>query len=182
MTLSNKAKNWFYVKLCATGLMFVWLLKTFQNYRKILLVSIKSCKAHRFFSANSDIGIARGVEGAMALPTFLAYLVILCFERRWPKQNIAAPWKLKISLRQIWAGYATGLWPTGCPCFFFSKVGNLHSEVLLTKIYDTSKCIHRRIRCFRRRYGRFSGLYQQSMREGIRILQETAKNDAHRRF
>jgi len=48
----------------------------------------------------------------MALINFLAYLVILCFERRCPKQNTVARLKSKFlapTKKYFWAGYATAL-------------------------------------------------------------------------
>jgi len=41
-------------------------------------------------------------------PKFLEYLVILCFERQYPIQNIVASLKSKIfAPKKTWAGYAT---------------------------------------------------------------------------
>jgi len=61
----------------------------------------------------------------------LTYLVILCFERRYPKQNIVARLKIKhfaqpptfLALPKFWAGYETvqssmSLWMTENPPYF----------------------------------------------------------------
>ena len=48
----------------------------------------------------SNTGVARD----HASPKFLAYLVILCFERRDPKQNTVARQK-----QTFWAGYTTAV-------------------------------------------------------------------------
>jgi len=41
-------------------------------------------------------------------PKFLAYLVVLCFQRRLPKQNFVARSKSKIwPIRKCWADYTT---------------------------------------------------------------------------
>jgi len=54
------------------------------------------------------IGVARRAQESMPLPKFLQYLVILRFERRYPKQNTVAHLKSNILARQFfWAGYAT---------------------------------------------------------------------------
>jgi len=66
------------------------------------------------------IGEARGgAQGAMA-PKFLACIVILCFERRYPKQNTVARLKSNIlspkkclAPPKIWAGYDTTTCGTG---------------------------------------------------------------------
>jgi len=64
------------------------------------------------------IGVARGGRRAMA-PKFLENTVILCFERRFSKQNCCSPIikhfgppKIFWPLPNFWAGYATvpGLW------------------------------------------------------------------------
>jgi len=42
-------------------------------------------------------------------PKFLAYFVILCFEKRCPKQSSLARLKLKyLPQKKFWAGYAIG--------------------------------------------------------------------------
>jgi len=54
------------------------------------------------------IGVARGAKGAMALPKFLENIVILCFERRFSKQNSVIRLKQSIlAPPNFWAGYAT---------------------------------------------------------------------------
>jgi len=51
-----------------------------------------------------------GASGAMP-PKFLEYIVILCFERRYPIQNTVASQKSRILHHPIFrAGYATGAW------------------------------------------------------------------------
>jgi len=46
---------------------------------------------------------------ALPLPEFLEHIVILCFERRYPKQNNVILLKSNILASQyFWAGYATG--------------------------------------------------------------------------
>jgi len=53
--------------------------------------------------------IHRRSQGGMPPAKFLAYLVILCFERRCPKQNTAARLRAKyLAPQNFWAGYATG--------------------------------------------------------------------------
>jgi len=47
------------------------------------------------FSRYLSIGVPRGNQG-QCLPTFLAYLVISCFEKRLPRQNTVARLKSKI--------------------------------------------------------------------------------------
>jgi len=60
-----------------------------------------------------NIGVARGPKGAMALAKFLEYRVILCFERRYPKQNTVVNLKSKVFAPKVfgspkfWSGYAT---------------------------------------------------------------------------
>jgi len=55
------------------------------------------------------IGIVRKAQGAMHLTKFLAYIVILCFERRYPKQNSVIRLKSNIlAQKKFWARYATG--------------------------------------------------------------------------
>jgi len=50
-----------------------------------------------------------GGKGAMT-PKFLAYLVILCFERRCPKHNTVARLKSKdFPPNKLWTGYAKGI-------------------------------------------------------------------------
>ena len=61
------------------------------------------------------IGVARGAKEAMIPPKVLENIVILCFERRFSKQNsvirlksnILGPRKF-LSLPNFWADYATG--------------------------------------------------------------------------
>jgi len=58
------------------------------------------------------IGVARGIKGAMAPPKYLENIVILCFERRFSKQNSVIRLKSNIlvppnSPPNFWAGYAT---------------------------------------------------------------------------
>jgi len=54
------------------------------------------------------IGVARA-KGAMATPKFLENIVILCFERRFSKQNSVIRLQSNILPPQhFWAGYATG--------------------------------------------------------------------------
>jgi len=54
----------------------------------------------------SSIGVARGGH----TPQFLEYLVILCFERWYPKENTVASIKSKLlTPSKFWADYATGL-------------------------------------------------------------------------
>ena len=68
---------------------------------------------HSFFVT---IRVARG-QGVHGLPRFLAYLVILCFDRQCPEQNTVARLKLKyLAAPKIWAGYATG-------CNYFKRDG-----------------------------------------------------------
>jgi len=57
------------------------------------------------------MGVARGIKGAMNPTRFVAYLLVLCFERRYLKQNTVA--RLKSSILpppNVWADYATGVW------------------------------------------------------------------------
>ena len=61
------------------------------------------------------IGIARGGPGGNGPPKCLAHKVILCFERRYSKQNSVIHLKSNIPPpKKIWAGYATG-----CICCAF---------------------------------------------------------------
>jgi len=50
------------------------------------------------------IDIAKGLWP----PKFLAYLIILCFEKRRPKQKYCFSPKSNIFPKKIWSGYATG--------------------------------------------------------------------------
>ena len=51
----------------------------------------------------------RGAKGAMPPKKFLENIVILCFEKRFSKQNSAIRLKSNIVTPQnFWAGYATG--------------------------------------------------------------------------
>jgi len=53
------------------------------------------------------IGVARGAKRAMP-PKVLENIVILCFERRFSKQNNVIRLKSNILvLQNFWAGYAT---------------------------------------------------------------------------
>jgi len=47
------------------------------------------------------IGVARGELGAMVPPKFLEHIVILCFEKRYPKQNsvIRLKWNILAPLK-----------------------------------------------------------------------------------
>jgi len=67
------------------------------------------------------IGVARGIQGAMS-PNVLAYLAILCFEKRCPRQNTVARLKADILAptffwypKKFWAGYTTGFNIVGIP-------------------------------------------------------------------
>jgi len=67
------------------------------------------------FSAVLSIGVARGAKGAMPPLKFLENIVILCFERRFAKQNSVIRLKSNILAPpnflvppNFWAGYATG--------------------------------------------------------------------------
>jgi len=53
------------------------------------------------------IGVERGAQGGH-VPKFLEYLVILCFERRYPKRNTVASLKSKILVPRNF-GLATSL-------------------------------------------------------------------------
>jgi len=52
-------------------------------------------------------GIARGAYGAI-LPKFLEHIVVLCFERRYPKQNSVNSFLPNSFDPLFLAGYATG--------------------------------------------------------------------------
>jgi len=57
---------------------------------------------------NKGIDVARGAKGAMPLPKCLENIAILCFERRFSKQNSVIRLKSNIlALPNFWAGYAT---------------------------------------------------------------------------
>jgi len=58
---------------------------------------------------NKAIGGARGPMEPCPLPKFLAYVVILCFERRCPKQNTVARLKSNILTAPQMIGLATPL-------------------------------------------------------------------------
>ena len=54
-------------------------------------------------------GRSQDGQGAMALPNFLEYLIILCFKRQYIKQNTVAHLKSNILTHpKFWAGHATG--------------------------------------------------------------------------
>jgi len=74
-------------------------------------VLVRSCMYLVFaVTVTPAIGVARGGMP----PRFLAYLVILCFERRYPKQNIVASLKSKdLTLQTFWSCNAT-----------YSRMGN----------------------------------------------------------
>jgi len=64
--------------------------------RSFYLVSaVRDVTLWRFIHNHAFIGAARGTKGIM-LPKFLAYLVVLCFERRCPKQNYSCSLKIEI--------------------------------------------------------------------------------------
>jgi len=80
---------------------------------------------------DKPIGVARVGRGSWP-PKYLAYLVILCFERRYPKQNTVARLKSKILAppkffcprKKLWAGYTAGqagLFATSQNKPFFAK-------------------------------------------------------------
>jgi len=57
------------------------------------------------------IGVSRGAKGAVPPKKCLENIVILCFERRFSKQNSVIRLKSNIWLPQnFWAGYATAAW------------------------------------------------------------------------
>jgi len=51
----------------------------------------------------------QGGEGGSAAHKFLAYLVILCIERRCSKQNTVARLSKDLPPKKLWAGYATAI-------------------------------------------------------------------------
>jgi len=53
------------------------------------------------------IGVVRGGPGGRGSPIFLAYSVMLCFEKRRHKQKYCCSPKGKHSPHKFWAGYAT---------------------------------------------------------------------------
>jgi len=56
----------------------------------------------------SEHRLSQGSPGGHELHKFLEYLVILCFERRYPKQNSAASLKSNnLASPKFWSGYAT---------------------------------------------------------------------------
>jgi len=81
-----------------------------------------------------DIGVARGSRGPYP-PTFSEHIVILCFKRRYPKQNSVICLKSSIlppsifyPLPNFWAGYAAD--PRGVMNHFWkvaSKYSHVHS-------------------------------------------------------
>jgi len=48
------------------------------------------------FNGFHATGVARGVQGVMAAPIFLAYLVIFCDKRRYPEQKTVVRLKSNI--------------------------------------------------------------------------------------
>jgi len=75
------------------------------------------------------IGVARGPLP----PTFLAYIVILCFDRRYPKQNSVIGLKSNISHpSKLWAGCATTL-PAAVVCLSQAALACLNSDSCLRK-------------------------------------------------
>jgi len=75
----------------------------------------------------------------MPLPKFLEHIVILCFERRYPKQNSVIRLKSRIlaptfySPPNFYSGYATSLWcnkhlpgqSANIQCFEFFHFGDI---------------------------------------------------------
>ena len=72
-------------------------------------VSFQRCRSRHIFGG-ANIGVAREAKGAMTPPKFLENIVILCFERRFSKENSAIRLKSNIFAppTNFWAGYATG--------------------------------------------------------------------------
>jgi len=75
---------------------------------KRLRISVLTCRLWVQCSESvSGIGVARGGPGGHAHSKFLAYVVILCFERRYPKQNSVICLISNILSPKFCAGYAT---------------------------------------------------------------------------
>jgi len=55
------------------------------------------------------IGVATGSRGDMA-PEILTYVVIVCFDRRYPKHSVIHLKSNILATPKSWAGYATA-WP-----------------------------------------------------------------------
>jgi len=65
----------------------------------------------------------------MTLPSFLEYLVSLCFKRQYPKQNTVARLKSNIlTYPKFWAGHTTAHVCVYNYCFIWARLGFLWTK------------------------------------------------------
>jgi len=83
----------------------------FIKIKEALLLPFSSAKDHGS-NAPPCIDVARGGQRGHGPPKFLENLIILCFERRFSKQNSVICLKSNIlASPNFWAGYATAAMP-----------------------------------------------------------------------
>jgi len=82
-------------------------------FLKLGLVGLMSFSSHQesTFQPCETVFIIGTARGAMPPPKYLTYLVIVCFDRRYPKQNTVARLNSNaLAPPTFWAGYATGIY------------------------------------------------------------------------